>query len=327
MRHRFTKEITTSRPYQSLGKLLQARDYKMATIATGSKTEISYVPEVTYGVTPPTPAFQKICYTGTTLGITKDTIESTCLTSDRQVKEVRTGNRQTAGDLNAELSYDAYDVLIEAALMGTWTADVLKAGSISRSFTIEKYFDLDVDEYHRFTGCLVNTWSVNVAPNQMVTSNFGLIGKDIDDQNLTSQVAGATYSPEVLNPPFDSFTGTIEEGGAPIATVTEIDITLDNTAEVNYVLMSKTTIQFLTEASSSLKFTLTDQDGNDLEVNIPNLKYTSGNDLEVNIPNLKYTSGNPDVSAEGPVTVALAFTAIYDAVELSQIVLTRTVAP
>jgi hypothetical protein len=308
----------------------------MATIATGSKTEISYVPEVTYGVTPPTPAFQKICYTGTTLGITKDTIESTCLTSDRQVKEVRTGNRQTAGDLNAELSYDAYDVLIEAALMGTWTADVLKAGSISRSFTIEKYFDLDVDEYHRFTGCLVNTWSVNVAPNQMVTSNFGLIGKDIDDQNLTSQVAGATYSPEVLNPPFDSFTGTIEEGGAPIATVTEIDITLDNTAEVNYVLMSKTTIQpgegksrltgtltaffdssalyskFLTEASSSLKFTLTDQDGND---------------LEVNIPNLKYTSGNPDVSAEGPVTVALAFTAIYDAVELSQIVLTRTVAP
>ncbi len=305
----------------------------MATIATGSKTEIAYVEETVYGVTPTTPAFQKICYTGTSLGITKDTLESACLTADRQIKEVRSGNRQTGGDLSAELEYGSYDDWLEAVLLGTWTANVLKAGITSRSFTIEKFFDLDTDEYHRFTGCIFNGWSLSVAPNAMVTSDFTVIGKDIDDQNLTSQVTGSTYTDAANNPPFDSFTGTIQEGGTTIAIVTEIELTLDNGVEPSFVLMSKTTIEpgegksrltgtltawfessdlytkFLSETSSSLKFELTD---------------TSGASLEFDIPNLKYTSGNPDVTGEGPVTIALAFTAIYDAVEESQIVITRT---
>ena len=308
----------------------------MATIATGSKTELAYVEEVTYGVTPTTPAFQKVCFEGTTLGITKDTLENTCLTADRQQKELRTGNRQTGGDLNTNLEYGSFDDWIEAVLMGTWTADVLKAGVVSRSFTVEKYFDLDTDEYHRFTGCKFNTWSLNVDPSSLVASNFAVIGKDIDDQNLASQVAGSTYTPALGNPPFDPFTGAIIEGGSAIAVVTSIGLELTNGIEPAFVLMSKTTIEpgegksrltgtleaffedsslytkFLSETPSSLVFTFTDPDGAA---------------LEFNIPNLKYTAGNPDISGEGNITLPLTFTAIYDSIEDSQIVITRTAAP
>jgi len=305
----------------------------MATIATGSKTEIAYIEEVTYGVTPATPVFQKVCYEGTTLGITKDTLENTCLTADRQIKELRTGNRQTGGDLSTNLEYGSFDDWLEAVLMGTWTGDVLKAGIISRSFTIEKHFDLDTDEYHRFTGCKFNTWSLSVDPTSLVASNFAVIGKDIDDQNLTSIVAGATYTDAANSPPFDSFTGTIQEGGISIATVTAIGLELDNGIEPAFVLMSQTTIEpgegksrltgtlevffessalytkFLSETPSSLEFTLVD---------------TGGASTEFNIPNLKYTAGNPDISGEGNITLPMTFTAIYDAIEESQIVITRT---
>lgn len=302
-------------------------------IGTGSKTSVAYVEESVYGTTPATPAFQYICNTGCTIKTTKDLLEAGCLNATRQISDVRSGNRQVAGDLNAELEYASYDDLIEAVLQGTWTADVLKAGVDQRSFTFERYFDLDTDEYHRYTGCVINTMSLSVQPNAMVETTFGVIGSDIDDANLTSQVAGATYSPETGNSPFDSFTGSILEGGNPIANVTQIDLSLDNGVQPSFVIGSRNTIEptagksrltgtltayfessalylkFLQEIASSIVLTLIDLDGNS---------------LEFNIPNVKYTSGNTDVSDEGPITVPLEFSAVYDDIELSQIVITRT---
>lgn len=306
----------------------------MATIATGAQHSLHFVAESTYGTTPSTPTWTPCPHTGCTLGVTKDSIVASKLRGDRQIEDLRHGNKQVGGDIPFELEYGAFDDLLEAALMGSWSTDVLKVGTTRRSFTFERKFaDLDTAEYHRTEGAEINTMSLEIAPNAMVTGTFGVMGEDLTI--ATAEVASSTYSADVGNKPFDSFTGSITEGGSSIGTVTQITLNLDNGIERQFVVGSDVTLQgadkrsnltgtltayftsktlyekFLNETESEIVLTLTDLDGND---------------LQIDIPRIKYTAGNPDVSDEGSVTVALDFQALYSSSDASNIVITRTAA-
>jgi len=302
------------------------------TIANGAQHSLHYVAESTYGTTPSTPTWTPLPHTGTTLALTKDGIESEKLRGDRQVEDFRHGNKSVAGDVTGELEYAAFDDMLEAALCGSWTVDELKAGTTRRSFTFERKFgDLSTPEYHRYTGCEVNALSISVSPNAMVTTTFGIIGKDLTTN--TSQVASSVYSSDVGNSPFDSFTGSILEGGSSIGVVTALELSLENGIEPLFAVGSQTTNRpsigksrltgtlttyfeskvlydkFINETSSSVALTLTDLDGND---------------YLIELGNVKYNSGQPDVSGEGAVTIALEFVGLYDDNNSSNIVITRT---
>ena len=176
----------------------------------------------------------------------------------------------------------------------------------------------------------VNTMSISIAPNSMIGVSFGFIGKD---QSIAqTAIASSTYSTLTDTCQFDSFTATINEGGSPIALVTEMEVTLENGIEPQFVVGSSTTLRpsigrcnvtgsitvyledqamltkFQNETESSLDITMTDPDGNT---------------FQIEIPKLKYNSGQPDVSGEGSVTVSMDFQAIYDSVDASNIVITR----
>lgn len=304
------------------------------TIANGAQHSLHYVAETTYGSTPATPSFTPLPHTGTTLAVTKDAIESEKIRGDRQVEDFRHGNKTVGGDISAELEYEAFDDLLEAVLCGTWATDVLKAGTTRRSFTIQRKFgDLAVPEYHTYTGCEFNTLALSVSPNAMVGTTFGVIGKDLSLG--TTAITGSTFGSDVGNSPFDSFTGSITEGGSSIATVTAIELNLENGIEPLFSVGSQTTNRpsigrsrasgtlttyfeskalyqkFLNETSSSIVLTLTDPDGNS---------------YAIDLPNVKYNSGQPDVSGEGAITIAMEFVALYDGTDDSQIVITRTAA-
>jgi len=298
-------------------------------IASGSRHRLAAIAEVTYGTTPTTPAFTTLRHNSCNIGLSKDAVESEEIRGDRQITCFRHGNKSVGGDIEGELVYGEYDSLIEAAMCGTWSTDVLKAGTTRRSFTIERTFQ-DITQYVRYTGCEVNTMSISIAPNSMVGVSFGFIGKD---QSIAqTAIASSSYSALTDTCQFDSFTATISEGGSPIALVTEAEITLENGIEPQFVVGSSTTLRpsigrcnvtgsitvyledqamlakFQNETESSLDLTLTDPDGNT---------------FQIEIPKLKYTSGQPDVSGEGSVTVSMDFQAIYDSVDASNIVITR----
>ena len=302
------------------------------TIGSGSKSSVAYVLESAYGVTPATPVFQKLCNTGCTLALSKDAIESGCLNDSRQVTDLRHGNRSAGGNIDSELEYGSYDDFLEAAFMGTWAADTLTVGDVRRSFTVERYFNLDADEWHRYTGSEINSISISTAPNQMVTTTFGIVAQDLDNQNVLSMVAGATYTDETGNPPFDSFNAVIREGGVTIAVVTQLDLSLENGIAPKFVIGSKTTIQ-PSDGKSRVTGTLTAyfessallqkfwaETESELELSWVDL---DGNTLSIEIPKLKYTSGTNDVTGPDDITVPLAFTAIYDDASQSQIVAKR----
>ena len=130
------------------------------TIATGSRHNLSYILESTFGTTPSSPGFTPIRHTGTTMGLTKEALESEELREDRQIAHFRHGNKSVSGDINFELSYGGLDALLEAVMCGTWATDVLKAGTTRRSFTLERHHQ-DIGKYLRSTGCQFNAFSIH----------------------------------------------------------------------------------------------------------------------------------------------------------------------
>lgn len=299
------------------------------TIATGSRHNLAYVLETTFGTTPTNPSFTPIRHTGTTLGLSKDSIESEELREDRQVAHYRHGNKSVTGDVNFELSYGGLDDLLQATLCGTWAADVLLAGTTRRSFTVERHHQ-DISKFLRSTGCQFNTMSLSVAPNSMVTGSFGIIGSGFSSSGTA--LSGATYSAETTTAPFDSFTGAITEGGSSIAIITALELNIDNGMEALYVVGSSDTLlpsigksmvtgsvtayfedtvlmdKFVNETTSALQFTLTD---------------ALGNDYIVLLPKVKYNSGNPEVSGPGAITLTLDFVSLFNSASDKQIKITR----
>ena len=305
------------------------------TIATGSRHNLAFILESTFNTTPSNPGFTPIRHTGTTLGLSKDAVESEELREDRQIAHFRHGNKSVTGDINFELSYGGLDALIEATLCGTWsgaTPNVLIAGTTRRSFTVERHHQ-DIGKFLRSTGCQFNYMSLSVAPNSMVTGAFGVIGAGF--ATAASALTNATYSAETTTAPFDSFTGSITEAGGAIATVTALELAIDNGMEALYVVGSADTLlpsigkssitgsvtayfentalidKFINETTSSIIFTLTD---------------AAGNDYIFELPKVKYNSGNPEVSGPGAVTVTLDFIALFDSAAKQQMKVTRVPA-
>lgn len=83
------------------------------TIATGSRHSMAYIEETVYGTTPATPKFTHIRHTSTSLALTKETIQSEELRSDRQISGFKHGNKQVGGDVSIELSLGSFDDLLE----------------------------------------------------------------------------------------------------------------------------------------------------------------------------------------------------------------------
>lgn len=296
-------------------------------LATGASHSLRYKKEVTYG-TDPGGNYTVLRHTGTTLGLSKDALESEELRADRQVAHYRHGTKNVSGDINFELSYGTYDELLEGVMCATFATDVdedgsalsgtdtLEPGTSLQSFTFERYH-ADIDQAIKMTGCQISSMSLSIAPNSMVTGAFSILGKDLTisaTQNASPVAANS-------NQPFDGFSGTITEGGSSIAIITALELNIDNGLEATYVVGSETTLQsplgksmvtgsitayfqdatlinkFVNETASSLKFELVDQDSN---------KYI------FEMPKIKYNSGNPEVGGPGQITTTLEFIALYE---------------
>lgn len=312
-------------------------------MADGSRHSMRFVLESTYGVTPATPVFDIVRHTGTTLGLSKEALQSEEIRDDRQIADFRHGARQVGGDISIELSYGSFDKILEALLGGTWATDTpalgtdqLKAGTTRRSFTVERYFGdiLTADKpFHRFTGVEFNTLQLQINANAMITGTIGVVGKDMTTDTVI--VTGATYNPATTTSPLDSFTGTLNENGTPIAVITEIQLNLDNGLDPRFVVGSKTTLrpsigrsnvsgQITAYFENSLlleKFI--NETESDIEFNLPD---GAGNNLKFILPRIKYNGGQPDVQGEGPITLSMPFQALLDSTTNTNIIIERTPA-
>ena len=284
------------------------------TLASGALHQLYYIPEVTFGTTPTSPAWTPFRNKGCTLGLKRDSLESQELRSYRAITDLRLGTYKVDGDVDCELIKGAFDTMLEALMGGTWTANVLKQGVTARSFAMLRRFT-DVTQYQEFNGVVPAKLALSVKSNAMVDAKFSFLGSNM----VLTPTGSATYNSANANMPLDSFSGTFKEGGATIAFLAGIDLTIDNGLEPNYVLGSKyaaainwglskitgtakayfpdaTLItKFLNETASSMEFTLSD----------------GTNTLNFLMSNLKYTTGDIPASNEKSLELSLGFAALH----------------
>lgn len=303
-------------------------------MANGSRHSMYYIVEATYGTTPNTPSMTKLRHTATTLGLQKDTLSSNELRSDRNVTDFRMGQNKIGGKIDLEVINSAdFEDLLEACLCGTWSTNVLKNGTTRRSFSLLKYYeDLGAGNtpYHLFTGLEVASVNVKIPTNGIATASFDFIGQGLALSE--SAPSGATLGSASVTQPMDSFTGTVEEGGASIAVITSMNFTIDNGLDRRFVLGSRNTIRpdmgkCMVSGELECFFeskTLLDKFINDTNSSIKVTLVEGTSTLMFEFNEVKYTGGYPEVPDDKALILKMPFQAVYDAVDTATIKVTRS---
>lgn len=117
-------------------------------MSDSNRVAIGIVPEVTFGTTPATPAFENLRTTAPSLTYTPKTGVSNELRADRQITDLILLGTEAAGQINFEMSYNAQDTLLEAALFSAWVAK-------------QTHLNVTADSSITDAGTVANTYAVN----------------------------------------------------------------------------------------------------------------------------------------------------------------------
>lgn len=287
----------------------------MTTVARGSRVDVTYAMEDTWASLATAYTAYNLRLTGIGVTLSKDSFQSQELRSDRQIADLRHGIFSVSGDIPVELSHTSFDDIIESAMYSDWNSDdTIVTGTTEKSFTLQKHFS-DINQYHVFPGCIVNTWTISVTPNGIITSTFNVMGETME---TTQALTGATA--KSANSPFDSFTGTLTEGGSPNALITSIDFSLSNGLSTLPVIGSNKT-QGLVDGRSNTTGTVSAYFANPtlldkfIDETESSLSFQLGdgvNTMTFEMPRIKYSGGDNPVNGEGPIALNMPFQALYD---------------
>jgi len=308
----------------------------MPTFAQGSRSTLSYITEATFGTTP-AGNFTNLPFSTHSLNLTKDRVQGNDIQSDRMPRVDRHGNRQVGGDIAVDLRDGDYDLLLESVMLSTWDTsptslpDLLKVGTTPKFFSIEDYA-ADIDQARLFTGCAVSSMSVSLAPNQMVTTTFSMVGKD-----MTISATEKTQDATSGSAPFDAYSGDLAIGNvgstSASAIVTSVDFSIDNAFSPTFVIGDATTptlqygratiegsfTAYFEDAALIERFLNETNSALEVSVNDP----TAANEYTFLFPYIKINSANVGVDGAESRMVECEFVALFDTTEGSNLVIKR----
>jgi hypothetical protein len=303
----------------------------MPTFAQGSRSSLSYIVESTFGTTP-AGNFTNLPFSTQSLNLSKDRVAGNDIQADRMPRVDRHGNRQVGGDVVVDLRKGDYDAFLESAMLNTWATDVLKVGTTPKYFSIEDYA-ADVDQARLFTGCTVSSLALSIAPSQMVTSTFTMVGKD-----MTIGATEKTQDAASGNAPFDAYSGAVAIGnvGASSASgvVTGIDFTLNNSFAPTFVVgddsapalevgraeIEGTLTAYFEDATLITRFLNETETELSVSVDDP----TGSNEYTFLFPRVKINSADVGVDGPNSRTISMSFVALYDSTEATNLKITRS---
>ena len=296
----------------------------------GSRSSLSFVTEATFGTTP-AGSFTGLPFSTHSLNLTKDVLTGTDIEADRMPRVNRQGNRQVGGDVVVDLRDGDYDLLLESAMLSAFATNILKVGVLPKFFSIED-FAADIDQARLFTGMSVSTMAISLAPNQMVTTTFGMVGKDMTISGTQKTQVAATGAQ-----PFDAYSGDIAIGavGTPVASaiVTALDFTLNNSYAPTFVIgddsapsleygraeVEGTMTAYFEDAALINRFLNETETAIRVSVDDP----TGANSYTFDFPRVKINSA--DVGVDGPTSrmVTMSFVALFDSTLGTNLQITR----
>ena len=304
----------------------------MATFAQGSRSRLSYAVQSDFD-TAATTGFVALPYTTSALNLSKDRVAGTDIQTDRMPRHDRHGNRQVGGDIVADLREADFDPFLESVMLNTFATNDLTIGTSPKYFTIEDHA-ADIDQARLFTGCTVSSMNVSIAPNQMVTATYNMVGKDMSISGTEKTSVTASSS----NAPFDAYSGVVKlddkdaSSAATIALVTSIDFTLNNSFAPTFVVGSAAA-PALEVGRAEIEGTMTAyfEDAalinrflNETESELTVQVGDGTNTLDFFFPRIKINSA--DVSVDGPTSrvINMSFVALYNSTDTTSFKITRS---
>jgi len=205
--------------------------------AQGSRSRLSVAAESSFGVLPTSPVFTDLPIRSHTLDLAKERLQGQDIRADRMQTIDRHGQRSVTGSIECDLRRGDYDFLLESAFFNTFdTNDHLTIGTTPRFMTLEDAA-LDIGRFRQFQGCLVNSASFSIAPNQMVQTTFDIVGRDMALANSTLGAPSAPLGYE----PFDSYNGVLLEGGIgtndDLCIVSSLQFSINNDVSPAHVIL------------------------------------------------------------------------------------------
>lgn len=307
----------------------------MTVQAQGALSLLSYVEEAQIGVTPaPGYKLKNVPYTSHSLDITKDRVEGEDILADRMDRVDRHGNVRAGGDIVASFREVDYDDFLASAMFSNWAQDQLRVGTTPKTFSFEDAA-LDNQQFRRFRGMGVNTLSISIAPNAMVTTTFGFIGLGGDQFSTTG--GDGSNTPHASEEPFDSFTGQIFEAGTPLGRVSSLELNIENGLAQTFSIGSKDAtgfeftnakisgnlVAYYTDANLIRKFI--DETETSLSVTVTNP--TNSAAYTFLLPRVKLNGASVPVQNQQSRFVTIPIVGLKDAVENSPLVITRDLDP
>lgn len=173
--------------------------------SSSSETQLAVIPEVDWGVTPATPAFQRIRSTGEGLSSGLESETSSEFSPIPDATDLIITGATADGDVNFELSFgDDFDIILSHSLRASWTEwGQLVGAAEQKSMTIEKRFATPSDDtpfkYFRYPGCRVNSLSIDVVESAKFEGTMEVMARS-EETIDTAIIAGATYLEPNSNP-------------------------------------------------------------------------------------------------------------------------------
>lgn len=307
--------------------------------AQGSRSRLSWAAETSFGVLPSSPAFTILPYRTHGLNLTKERLQGQDILGDRMPAVDRHGNRAVGGSIEVDLRRGDYDALLESAFFNTFDSnDHLTIGTTPKFLAFEDAA-LDIGQYRQFSGCLVNSATFNIAPNQMVQTTFDIVGRNMVQ---ASSSLDASHSASSGYEPFDSYNGALLEGGIgtndDLCVVSQLQLSITNNVAPAYVILCEDNAdraaqmqygdavvegtltayyedatlinKFLNETESELSITVDDP--------------TGANGYTFYMPRIKYNGANVPVADMQSRFIELPFVALKDPSAGYSLRLTRT---
>ncbi|MFQ5737136.1 MAG: phage tail tube protein [Thermodesulfobacteriota bacterium] len=295
--------------------------------ATGANSRIVVDTETTFKADPGTPNGRVIPFLSCTLKAEQPLLSDESLTGSRNKSAPELGQMSVAGDLVVNLCATAHSLLFRHLLGGVTTTGAsdpythtLKVGTLPVGMVFNKEFT-DINQYHKYNGCRVSGMSMEVKPDGFIATTFRFLGSK-------ETVGGTAYDATPTSEAYDKFTGfhgTILEGGAAIATVTNFKFDIDNDLDPDvYVIGSAGEREELPEGSVLVKGSIEAFFEDDtllakarastessLKITLDK-GVTPARSVELFIPELRFKRTGPDISGPKGIKTTLDFEGYYD---------------
>lgn len=193
-------------------------------------------------------------------------------------------------------------------------------GDETPTFSVEEGF-VDVGEYHYMKGAKIDTMSLSIQPDAMVTTEFALQGRSY--VGFSSSSVATSVVDAAQNSPFDSYTGYLKFGSSiteASAIISGMEVSIGNNLNRRYPLMVRDAASIgegRVNVSGSVNAfftdsTIADYYANETEVSIEiQMSDLAGNAYVLTLPRNKFTSDSRDIT-ENDVTQALEFQSLID---------------